>query len=168
MPVPIEMINPYAFRETLAPGVAARREGRTPSIPRIKKMVASLQARYHPLFIEGAGGLLVPFTYKQSNAELIHALKLPVIVIARLGLGTINHTLLTMEALTKRGIKIAGVILNQTTPSRGLAEQTNPKMLRDWGVPIIGIFPYVTTPSRHNLIRAAHKSGVLSNLFGLP
>ena len=66
--------------------------------------------------MEGAGGLMVPLTNGYYNADLIADLKAQVIIVARLGLGTINHTLLTINEAKRRGLKIKGLIFCQTKP----------------------------------------------------
>ena len=65
------------------------------------------------MLVEGAGGLLVPLTERETYADLAVALGLPVLVVARAGLGTVNHTALTVEALRARGLALAGVVLNR-------------------------------------------------------
>lgn len=122
---PLELINPYHFAEPLAPGVAAERAGQTISFERIAECYRVLAARHEVMIVEGAGGLLVPLAGNKTVADLIAFLKLPVLVVGRLGLGTINHTLLTLEALERRKIETVGFILSQTTPQRGLSDGLN-------------------------------------------
>lgn len=142
MEEPLDWINPYYFKEPLAPGIAAQREGKRISFSHIKKSLNRLQKKYDLILVEGAGGLLVPVQGLKTNLDLIQFLKLPVVVVSRLGLGTINHTLLTLEHLKKNHILILGVILNQTEPTKNLASQTNPSILKKYKVPLLGIVPY--------------------------
>ncbi len=113
---PLVAICPYALRAPLAPAVAARLEGVAISLPRILEAARALAARHAALLVEGAGGLLVPLTDRDTYADLAVALGLPVLVVARAGLGTVNHTALTVEALRRRGLAIAGIVLNRTAP----------------------------------------------------
>jgi dethiobiotin synthetase len=113
---PLDAICPYSLQAPLAPGVAARLEGRTIELPRILEGARALAARHAALVVEGAGGLLVPLTERETYADLAVALGLPVILVARAGLGTVNHTALTVEALRRRGLVIAAIVLNRTTP----------------------------------------------------
>ncbi len=113
---PFEAICPYVLGAPLAPAVAARLEGRTLSLPRIVDAARALAARHDAVVVEGAGGLLVPLTEEATYAELAKALGLPVVVVGRAGLGTINHTALTVEALRARGIAIAAIVLNRAAP----------------------------------------------------
>jgi len=142
MPEDITLINPYCFEEPLAPGVAADRRRVSISFSKIKKALRTLSQNYDMLFVEGAGGLLVPVSGKKTNLDLICHLNLSVVLVARLGLGTINHTLLTLEHLKRHRIKVLGVILNQTTSSGGVAEKTNPPVFRKMGVKILGEVAY--------------------------
>lgn len=172
MPEPLDIINPYYFREALAPGVAAERErvgatirghpkkgnhGGLPLLKTIRKSLKSLTKSYDIILIEGAGGLLVPLPDKKTSLDLIKYLKSPVLLIGRLGLGTLNHTLLTLEHLKRNRIKVIGVILNEITPKKTIAEKTNPDVLRKLGVPLLGVFPYVRGRSGKKLIRGVQK-----------
>lgn len=152
---PLSAINPYAFREPLAPGIAAEREKRKVSFLFIQKTLNRLKKKYRVILIEGAGGLLVPLSGKKTNLDLIKALKAPVLLVARLGLGTINHTLLTLECLKKNGIDVKGVILNQTTPEYSIAEKTNPEVLKRFGAPLWGVFPHLKIKSKEALRKVA-------------
>ncbi len=93
--------------------MAARLEGVEVRLEVILDAARALAARHAALLVEGAGGLLVPLTERATYADLAVALGLPVLVVARAGLGTVNHTALTVEALRARGLAVAGVILNR-------------------------------------------------------
>ncbi|MBX7147477.1 dethiobiotin synthase [bacterium] len=136
-------INTFFFKNPLAPGVAAEIEKKNVSLTAIKKQFKVLEKKYGTVLVEGAGGLIVPVWKNKTNLDLIKFLDIPVILVGRLGLGTINHTLLTLEHLKRNKIKVAGVILNQTTKKIGLAEKTNPEILKKMGVKLWGIFPYL-------------------------
>src|SRR5918912_1688031 len=110
---PAELVCPYTFAAPLAPAVAARLAGVEVSFGRILDAARALAARHAALVVEGAGGLLVPLTERETYADLAGALGLPVLVVARAGLGTVNHTALTVEALRARGLALAGVVLNR-------------------------------------------------------
>lgn len=113
---PLAAICPYTLVAPLAPAVAARLEGRTIELPRIVEAARSLAVRHGAIVVEGAGGLLVPLTDRESYADLAVALGLPLIVVGRAGLGTVNHVLLTVEAARRRGLAIAAIVLNRTSP----------------------------------------------------
>jgi dethiobiotin synthetase len=113
---PLEALCPYSLTAPLAPAVAARLEGRELSLARIVDQARALAARHAAVLVEGAGGLLVPLTVRETYADLAVALGLPVIVVARAGLGTVNHTALTVEALRRRGLELAAIVLNRAVP----------------------------------------------------
>jgi dethiobiotin synthetase len=113
---PLEAICPYSLSAPLAPAVAARLEGRRLELATILGAARALGERHELLVVEAAGGLLVPLTERETYADLAVALGLPVIVVARAGLGTVNHAALTVEALRRRGLGIAAIVLNRTAP----------------------------------------------------
>lgn len=89
-----------------------------------------------PLVVEGAGGILVPLSASATMADLMLHLGLPVILVARTGLGTINHTLLSLEALRHRNIPVAGIVLSGT-PNAGNRDA----IARHGGAPVLGTIP---------------------------
>lgn len=102
----------YNFYEPLAPLFAADREGGKVETGAFDRAIAELTAGNEPLVIEGSGGLLVPVTAAATVADFIGRIPaVKVVVAARCGLGTINHTLLTLGALERRNLAIAGVIM---------------------------------------------------------
>ena len=113
---PAGLVCPYSLPAPLAPAVAARLAGVEISFAHVLACAAELALRHAALVVEGAGGLLVPLTESHTFADLAVALGMPVLVVARAGLGTVNHTALTCEALRSRGLAIAGVVLNRTSP----------------------------------------------------
>ncbi|OGP08910.1 MAG: dethiobiotin synthase [Deltaproteobacteria bacterium GWA2_45_12] len=157
MKEPLDEINLYWFKEALTPALAAKRAGIQISFPKIKQGLKNLQKKYKTVFVEGAGGLLAPIKGLQTNLDLIKSLKLPVIVVARLGLGTLNHTLLTLDVLKRNKIKVAGVILNQTKSSLSLADKTNPGILKQYNVPLLGVFPYIQKKNPKSLLKGTKK-----------
>ena len=141
---PLDIINPIYLRHPLAPSIAARIERKTVDLYKILRVYQQLSADYSVVLVEGAGGLLVPIWENYFVADLAKALQLPVVIVARLGLGTINHTLLTVRQAKSQGLKVRGFILNDTVGNRhGLAEKTNirvlPKLCK---VPLLGVVPH--------------------------
>lgn len=109
---PLKLINPLHYRAPLAPLAAAKLEKRKLPLATIVKAFRQLEKRHEIVIVEGVGGALVPLTEKLLVADLIKKLNLPALIVARAGLGTINHTLLTVEALRRRNIPIMGIIIN--------------------------------------------------------
>lgn len=138
--VDVELVCPVLLKEALAPGVAARIEGKDIDLSLIKDAYTTLERRYDIVIVEGAGGIAVPLKDKFLISDLITYLGIPAIIVARTGLGTINHTLLTIEHAKNSGISIVGVVMNNYRG--GIAEETNPTIITELtGVPIIGIIP---------------------------
>lgn len=125
-----DLLAPYRFPLPASPHLAARAAG-TPIEPaRILDAFRRLRADGHPLVVEAAGGLLVPLTDSLLQVDLLLEFNLPFLLVARPGLGTLNHTLLSVEALQRRGARLAGVVLNATTPGWGEVEEDNARTLR--------------------------------------
>jgi dethiobiotin synthetase len=138
------LVCPYRFQAPVAPGVAARLEGVTPSLARIVAAAEALANRHAALIVEGAGGLLVPMGEDFTVADVAKALALPVLVVARSGLGTINHTALTCEALRSRGLAIAGVVMNRVAAGGDPSEATNAAEIeRLTGTKVLARLPFV-------------------------
>ena len=136
----LDEINPIALAEPLSPNLAAERTGVTIDIDRITEAYTALSGRHDRMIAEGAGGLLVPLTESVSIADLAAAIGLPLIIVARATLGTINHNLLTIEAAKSRGLNITGVVYNHVRPSEGdPSENESPGIVtRISGIPSLG------------------------------
>jgi dethiobiotin synthetase len=140
-------VTPFTFAEAVAPPVAARRTATTLTLEGLARAVRRRSAEGMTVLVEGVGGLLCPLTEQQTVADLAAELDLPLLVVARQSLGTLNHTLLTVEAARRRGLRVAGVVVTATTPSRGLAEETNVEELRRrLDVPLLAVVPHEPVP----------------------
>ena len=141
----LDLLTPIALRLALAPGVAAAQAGVEVDPGRIAAALRDLAGRYEFFVVEGAGGLYVPLIDTSFLVlDLIRWLQLPVLVVARAGLGTINHTVLTVKAALAAGIEVAGIILNRYPEKPGLAAETNPGVIAALtGVPVLGRLPEV-------------------------
>ena len=113
---PRELINPYSFKEAVAPHIAAEKVGVEIKIDVIKQAFQALSKLADIIIVEGAGGFLVPLNNQQSMADLPTALDIPVILVVGLKLGCINHSLLTVEAIKARGLSLHGWVANQIEP----------------------------------------------------
>jgi dethiobiotin synthetase len=139
----LRAVTPWAFPEPVAPPVAARRGGVVLSLPELAAAVRRRGRAGVTVLLEGVGGLLCPLTDDHTVADLAADLGLPLVVVARRALGTLNHTLLTVEAARHRGLPLAGVVVNETTPPEGLAEATNVEELRRrLRVPVLAVVPH--------------------------
>src|SRR5579872_7123263 len=113
--LPIDAISPQRFAAPLAPPVAARLEGRQVDAALLRSGIDWWRGKADFVVVEGAGGLLSPLSDRDLVADVARDLGLPLVIVGRLSLGTINHTLLTVEAARARGLAIAGIVLNQPT-----------------------------------------------------
>jgi dethiobiotin synthetase len=150
---PLKLINPYRFKQPLAPAVAAELEGAVIRKQDIFSVYKQLSKKYDLTIVEGAGGIMVPVYKKYLFLDLIKDLNLPVIIVARPGLGTINHTLLTIEAARNKGLRILGVIFNHSVKIKNdLSVRTNPDVIEKLGgVPLLGIIQYMKDSSGHHV-----------------
>jgi dethiobiotin synthetase len=136
-------ICPQCFTAPLAPPLAAAREGRHIDPSLLISGRDWWSGQVDVLIVEGAGGLLSPIGEGVSNADLARQLAYPVVVVAADRLGTINHTLLTVEAALARGLRVAGVILNRTNdPPDASAESNRDELSRLCPAPVLGVWPH--------------------------
>jgi dethiobiotin synthetase len=112
-------ICPYQLDLPASPHLAAEQEHTTIERPVILQAYSHLQQTHAALIVEGAGGVMVPITRDWMMRDLMQDIGLPVIVVCRAGLGTINHTLLTLAALREADLEIAGLVMVDTTPPSG-------------------------------------------------
>ncbi|MHB8968905.1 MAG: dethiobiotin synthase [Pirellulaceae bacterium] len=134
---------PYRFRHACSPHLAAELAGERIGVAKIVSCFRRLAKRHRLVLVEGAGGILVPLDRRRTMLDLAQALALPVLVVARAELGTLNHALLTVQALTGVGLNVLGIVLNRTRPGpRTYIERDNRKTLeRMTGLPIFVEIP---------------------------
>lgn len=139
----LELINPVRLEAPLSPNVAAELEGRQVPLEPIDDAYSRLTQLHEFVLVEGVGGLLVPIRDDFLVADLARRLNLPLLVVARAALGTINHTMLTLEAADRRNQEIIGVVYNTTGPGDPRAARTGPDVIcRLSGVRSLGIVPF--------------------------
>ncbi len=161
----LDLINTYAFAAALAPGVAAALEGVEISLAKIYENFSKLALIHEIMIVEGAGGLLVPITPNKLVIDLIKMFKAQVLVVGRAGLGTVNHTLLTLSYLEKEKIEVAGVVLNHLSAEDDLSAQYNLKTLQAWTrVPLWGEFPYLKKVNDRTELITAFESSLRKGL----
>lgn len=142
---------PFRFRLPASPLVAAADEGRSLDFEHLLGAVKDMESRCDLILIEGAGGLLVPLTDRHLQIDLIQELRAPALLVTRPSLGTLNHTLLSLEALARRNIPALGIVINHSKPSQPFhafqndpTVSTNRIQMEFWakGVPILGEVPF--------------------------
>jgi dethiobiotin synthetase len=133
---PLDCINPIYFKKPLAPYVAAQFEKKKFSLEKVVSAFNRLKRRHSFLIVEGVGGVCVPLTKDLEVIHLIKKMALPVVVVASAKLGTLNHTLLTLESLKRHKIKTLGVILNHFD-FKSITDRTNLTFFQEKGIPTL-------------------------------
>ena len=147
------LVNPLCLAPALTPAVAAVVSGVFVNMPGIVQAYQVLAKGYDPLLVEGVGGITAPLWQDYLLVDFMVELGLPMIVVTRPNLGTINHTVLTVEYARRRGLHVAGIIINGWNEAEvGILERTNEEYIaRLTGVPILGKFPYSTAISEGDI-----------------
>jgi dethiobiotin synthetase len=146
-------VAPYLLKEPLAPSVAAELEQVRIDFATIKAAYERLTHKYRFVIVEGAGGLMVPLAGGLLMADLITYLGLPLAVVARPNLGTVNHTLLTTFSAGQMGIAVKGIIVNNYPDIPGKAEEYAPHMLGSLsGAPLLGVFPHMNAQDQQFMV----------------
>jgi dethiobiotin synthetase len=139
---PLADVCPQPFALAAAPAAAARAERRAVDLAAIDAAYERLRARRELLVVEGAGGLLVPITAKFAMADLAQRMGLPLLVVARAALGTINHTRLTLESARARGLAVAGVVISHSDGVLSAADTANlDELRRELGAALLSEIP---------------------------
>ncbi len=142
-PTLLDLQVPYRFAFPASPHLAGELEQRAIDPERIISAYLEMAERNDVLVVEGVGGLLVPLRRDLLLADLLSRLKLPTIIVARSGLGTINHTLLTIEALRSRQIPVAGVIFTDAAEETEILVQDNMRTIAETGrIEVLGHLPH--------------------------
>ena len=137
----------YELQQPLSPHESAKRDG-----IEIELTNFLLPQKEEKIIVEGAGGILVPINEKYFIADIIKLLKLPILLVARSSLGTINHTLLTVSELKKRNLPLQGIILN------GERNQSNKEAIEKYsGIPVVSELEPLNTLDKKTLL--SHKPG---------
>ncbi|MCH8204073.1 MAG: dethiobiotin synthase [Candidatus Hydrogenedentes bacterium] len=141
-----ELMAPYLYEPACSPHLAGRMAGRYPDIGHIQDCAQQLMQRYDTLLVEGAGGVYAPLTESETMLDLMRALAFPVLLVAHRGLGTINHALLSIDALRAAGLDILGVVFNEIQDLQpDFIKQDNPGAIQSFGkVEILGNIDYLT------------------------
>lgn len=153
---PDELIAPCRLREPLAPSRAAEIEQRIIDPHQLTEACRTVARDKDFMVVEGAGGLMVPLRGGYLMADLARQMGLPLLIVARPGLGTINHTLLTVFAARMMELPIAGIIINRMPEHPGAAEQSAPHDLAALAsADLLGVLPEVTGAPQEQIARLA-------------
>jgi len=138
-----EEIAPWRFEPDIAPFVLMEESGTTISLDNALAHFHYLAARHDMVLVEGAGGVAIPLFGEITAVDLLKLLNLVPVVVGRTGLGTINHTLLTLEYLRARGVEPLGVVLTDTVGRADPSSAKNPEIIARLGrTRILGVVPY--------------------------
>jgi len=149
--LPEEFIAPYVFKLPASPHLAAKVENEIINPVIIKKSITNIYKKEPDiLLIEGAGGVFVPITENYTTLDLLKELQIPVIITALAGLGTINHTLMTVNTIKQAGVHIAGIIINKMPIKPGIVEKDNVTIIEKFAkTPILGIIHEFGDPKKN-------------------
>lgn len=137
-----EMVS-YTYKHAYSPHLAAQIEGNPPDIKIIKNAYKDISKKHDYMIVEGSGGIICPIRYDNNQKifleDIIKELNIPSLIIADAGLGTINSTVLTIEYMRSKNLKINGVILNRFEMANKMHEDNQKMVEKMTGVKIIGV-----------------------------
>lgn len=149
-PLAREIINPYLMQPAIAPHIAAAEAGLDITFQPIQAAYAQVATQADVVIVEGVGGFCVPLGPELTTADLAVSLNLPVILVVGMRLGCINHALLTVESIARRGLPLAGWVANCVDPRMQSCAE-NIAALQEWiQAPLLGIVPRIEdgTPAK--------------------
>lgn len=142
---PLSLVSPVRLKPAASPYQASLIENQPIRVDEIIQSFHALAEKYEAMLVEGVGGLSVPITTDCLVSDLARDMGLPLLVVARNSLGTLNHTLLTLKAAKQEGIPVRGVILNRTEPGESdEMEKDHARIITEFsGVSVLGEIPFV-------------------------
>lgn len=143
---PRAWVNPYCFEPPIAPHIAAALCGTEIRINHVVACFHRLAALADVVIVEGAGGFCVPLNACETSADLARELALPVILVVGMRLGCINHALLAAQAITSRGLTLAGWIANHIDPAMREADANTAALHERLAAPLLGRIAYSSAP----------------------
>ena len=159
--LPRNITTPYLLREACAPHIAAAREGVAIEAVPIIAAYAEVAAASDAVVVEGVGGFRVPFSDDFDSAQMAEQLNLPVILVVGLRLGCLSHALLTIEAIVRRDLVLAGWVVNEVDPDMNFADENIAALAARIPAPMLGRVPYLENPT-------AEEAAKFIDLAGLP
>jgi dethiobiotin synthetase len=147
--LPYDEVNPVMLREAMAPHIAAERAGKSLAVAPLAAAVQRVIDRHQPdvVFVEGAGGWLVPLNDRETLADLAQALGAAVLLVVGLRLGCLNHSLLSASAIRAAGLRLAGWVANTIDPVMPVLAENVATLEARLGAPRLGTVPWLDAPS---------------------
>ena len=134
-----EMLCPYVLDFPAAPHLVARKRGITLDMPKMLDGFHRIEQEVEHVIVEGAGGFLTPINANQDLSDFAQLVRLPIILTVGIRLGCLNHTLLTIEAIEKRGLKLAGWVANCISPQMPYREENINTLRQRISAPLLGV-----------------------------
>ena len=142
LPLYYEQVNPVAFMAPIAPHIAAQQQGQRMQVGRLAGFTSGVLMQGANLtLVEGAGGWRVPVNERETLADLAIALSIPVVLVVGMRLGCINHALLTVEAITRDGLELAGWVANCIDPQMDELDANVTTLQHRIQAPMLGLVP---------------------------
>ena len=145
---PLEWVNPYLYVPPIAPHIAAAEAGRPIAIEVIRQAFERLRPLADVVWVEGVGGFRVPLDARTDTADLAQRLAAPVVLVVGMRLGCLNHALLTAEAISNRGLTLAGWVANRIDPAMARFEANLETLQTCLNASLLGVVPYGARPDQ--------------------
>ncbi len=139
---PLEWMNPYLYAPPIAPHIAAIEADQPIDLLVIHRAFERLQSLADVVWVEGVGGFRVPLGEQHDTADLVQALRLPVVLVVGMRLGCLNHALLTAEAIANRNLILAGWVANRSDPAMVRFEANLETLQTRLNAPLLGVVPH--------------------------
>lgn len=140
-PVAYQLLNPVCFAEPIAPHIAAARESQNLNLTALYSSFQTLAAQYEAVVVEGVGGWLVPLNKQEDFSDLAALIGLPVVLVVAIRLGCINHALLTVDAILRKGTPLLGWVANCLEPQAQMLDEQIETLRERIAAPCLGVVP---------------------------
>lgn len=142
----MKLMAPYCYEPACSPHLAARMAAQYPELTHIEKCAGTLLDNHDALLVEGAGGVYAPLDESNTMLDMMKALAFPVLLVAHRGLGTINHSLLSIHALRDAGLEVLGIVFNETQQvAEDFIRKDNPGAVSQFGgIEVLGNIDFMS------------------------
>jgi dethiobiotin synthetase len=160
-------LNPVYYKLPAAPLMAAQiLKADLPDVPGTLFPLEKLALKHEFVIVEGIGGLMVPLTESEFVADFARLTGLPIVIVTRPFLGTLNHTLLTVRVCRDFGLDILGIIVNMMPKKPSLVEKHAPRLIQELArVPVLAVLPELKKPDYNKIGRLLEKSNIIETIY---